>query len=1423
MSKKRVFRALSLLLAMCLLVAGVPMFASAANIDDVFTDPAFRAVICAELSINEGDTIDAGMEALLAALTDLDLSDQGVTDLSGLELLTGLTTLDLSGNALWNVTLPALPVLAALDVSNCSLRTLDYSQCASLTQANITAAGNYLTAFGQAAYAPAFITVGPIMPIIATNTLDLSSYVTIPSPNTPNKGFGDIVWTSSDPTVSFSGGVLSTTAATSGSVSVEGTIVGGNAPNDTMVYFNVNVVPIVGINGITLDGNPTAYEPGAGVLLNPVIDPANATYQTIEWSFVTNNIGASLSYIDPDEGTPLPANQAILSTPNDGDPVVVRATVKNDSGIVIYSKDFTFTSGFNPVEEIVYNGGNATLVNVPLQLDASAEGAGGTTPTYSEIEWVILSGPAGGAGITNGSTFTATKPGTYRLNAVVADGKAMGTDFSAMDDNPTPGTYFVEITVGTVDVLDIVGLPENASAGIELNLSGTAVAAGGDTPSYSEVKFALVGTPAGVTLNNGVFLAANPGTYQVTAYVENGANGGTQDFTKTFTIIVSIIPVNDIIGLPSGLEPGGTLSAAAVVVQPEAATYKTIVWDLVNTVQYPTTGVIVTGTAPNVTAVLDNASTGSFWLRATIAGGKADGTDFVKYFQVTVSSNPVNVLNAAPVSGSFPYTYTVNTAPVTVRSQIIGMNPSIPATAQDILWSVSRSDGGDTSTFDIDYVTSDGKEITFEAGLVGTYTLTATILNGMSGGGNFTRNFTVYVRNIAAKIDSISPAAITAKTATDITAAISPADATVQGVSWEVTVPGTTGITAADLNYAAGSKTVTVNAPKPGTMTLKAIILGGGAAGEDIEKEFKVTVTNIGIDSPSGITGLPNGTQVVAGSSFDLKTLSLSVSPSNATNKDVTDWRVINSNGTGASVADGVFTAAQRGNGTGIVICQARVAGGNANGTEYIQQFTIEVLNKAVTSVTPSPDPLTTTVGSPLTLAGNVIPADATKNKVTKWVVVDQNGTGAVITNNSSFKATAPGTATVQAIVAGGTETGGDFASAPITVTVYPQSVTGINGVKSVSNTLVSLALGGVSISPAATTFTSADINWTVTSAPAASSGNEIANNLSANAMFVPEVPGEYVLLATIANGKSPGVDFTKSFTIKVSNVPVTTIVGVPGVIRPADSPYELNDGSTSLFPANSTAYLLGKKASWSIADAGTTDAAVTPGGTFTVTKEGTVQLKATVEGGLADGSDFEKTFTVFISINDVMGIKDVTTTAVAGVPTPLQGTIDPPDASRTIEWFIFDAASTGATIENGVLTAPRAGIIVVEARIAGGNPNGTDFSKLYYIEITGTTNPDDDSPKQLPTTSLTVNVRKTATIDKSAIKGGIKSIYSADSKYASVDGNGTVTGKRRGSATIYYETTTGQWGQVNVKVTYNFWQWLLVIFLFGWIWLPLK
>ncbi len=94
--------------------------------------------------------------------------------------------------------------------------------------------------------------------------------------------------------------------------------------------------------------------------------------------------------------------------------------------------------------------------------------------------------------------------------------------------------------------------------------------------------------------------------------------------------------------------------------------------------------------------------------------------------------------------------------------------------------------------------------------------------------------------------------------------------------------------------------------------------------------------------------------------------------------------------------------------------------------------------------------------------------------------------------------------------------------------------------------------------------------------------------------------------------------------------------------------------------------------------------------------------------------------------------------------------------------------------------------------------------------------------PLVLSKAETTLNPRHSEKIFATG-NSSVVSWRSSNEKVATVSSDGTILAKSRGTTTITASTESGQSATMKVTVKYSFWQWLLVIFLFGWIWVPLK
>lgn len=98
---------------------------------------------------------------------------------------------------------------------------------------------------------------------------------------------------------------------------------------------------------------------------------------------------------------------------------------------------------------------------------------------------------------------------------------------------------------------------------------------------------------------------------------------------------------------------------------------------------------------------------------------------------------------------------------------------------------------------------------------------------------------------------------------------------------------------------------------------------------------------------------------------------------------------------------------------------------------------------------------------------------------------------------------------------------------------------------------------------------------------------------------------------------------------------------------------------------------------------------------------------------------------------------------------------------------------------------------------------------------------------KSVSVNDISLNYKDTTTITPSInADAGVKctvSYSSSNESVVSIDQIGTITARDTGNATIT-ATVTDEYGNTvndtcNVEVKYTWWQWIIVIVLFGWIW----
>ena len=235
----------------------------------------------------------------------------------------------------------------------------------------------------------------------------------------------------------------------------------------------------------------------------------------------------------------------------------------------------------------------------------------------------------------------------------------------------------------------------------------------------------------------------------------------------------------------------------------------------------------------------------------------------------------------------------------------------------------------------------------------------------------------------------------------DLKATVSPANASNKNVTWKSSNTSVATVTNGKVKaVGAGKTTITVTtADGSKTATCSVTVT---------EAEVRVT----------GVTLNRTSNTIYIGDSF---TLTATVAPTNATNKNVT-WKT--SNSVVATVTNGVVKGLKEG--TAIITVTTADGGKTASCTVTVKPRTI-----AVTGVSLSKTELTLTVGDSHTLTATVSPSNATNKNVT-W---RSSNTAVATVTNGVVKGLKEGTATITVTTADGGKT------ATCSVTVKPQEV----------------------------------------------------------------------------------------------------------------------------------------------------------------------------------------------------------------------------------------------------------------------------------------------------------------------------------------------------------------------------------------------
>jgi len=287
-------------------------------------------------------------------------------------------------------------------------------------------------------------------------------------------------------------------------------------------------------------------------------------------------------------------------------------------------------------------------------------------------------------------------------------------------------TFDVTVNAAHIPVTSITGVPTSVTAGTPLTLTGT-VNPSNATNRTVTWSIENAGT-TGATISGNTLRTTAAGSVTITATVANGT-APNSNYTQNFTVTVNAahVPVTSITGLPTTMTAGTPLTLTGMV-NPSNATNRTVTWSIANA---GATGATISGNTLRATAA------GTVTVRATVANGTAQNTDFVWDFAVAVTVAHVRISNITGI----PASMTAGT-PLQLNATV---NPS-NATYRTIIWSVVNA--GTTGA------TISGNNLNATA--AGTATIMATVVNGAAPGSDYTQNFTVTVNPLAPDVAGLN-------------------------------------------------------------------------------------------------------------------------------------------------------------------------------------------------------------------------------------------------------------------------------------------------------------------------------------------------------------------------------------------------------------------------------------------------------------------------------------------------------------------------------------------------------------------------------------------------------------------------------------------------------------------------------------------
>ncbi len=1019
------------------------------------------------------------------------------------------------------------------------------------------------------------------------------------------------------------------TAVYNGTVTARATANDGSDIYGTiLITISNQVVQVTGITVSGAGGLTSITTDDGSIQLSAEVLPANATNKTVTWSISS---GTGLATI----------NATGLLRAADNGTITVRATSNDGSG-VYGTLVITISNQILQVTSVIVTGagGANTIItnNGSLQMSAEALPLNATDKT---VTWSISNG-TGLATINPAGLVTAVGNGIVTVRATTNDGSGVF------------GTMVITISnqIVSVTVINVTGAGGSTTISadngtLQLNAEVLPV-----NSTDKTVTWTLVNGTGKATINTtGLVTALENGTVTARATSNNGSGVYGTMIISISNQIISVTSIN-ITGEGGAIiitSDNGTLQLRASVL-PANATYKTVIWSLVNG-----TGQAIINSTGLVTAV----SSGTVTVRATAN----DGSGVYSTLIITIKTSLIPVTGITVTGAGGIAAITIDNGSLQLSEGILPAN----ATDKTVAWSL---------------INGTGRAIINGTGLVvavdnGNVTAIATANDGSGVFGTLDliiSNQIVHVTDINVSGAGGATAITVDDGSLQMIAAALPSNATDNTIIWSI-VNGT--------GQAIINSSGIVTAVDNGNVTATATANDGsgvfGALVINISNQI-VPVTAISVSGEGGANSITTDDGSLQ--------LSAAVLPENATDKIVV-WSIVNATGQATINATGLVTAIEN----GTVMARATAN----DGTGFFGTMIINISNQLVpvTGITitgaGSITMITSDNGS-LQLSASVLPENSTDKTVT-WSLV--NGTDlATINTTGLVTAVDNGTITVRATANDGS---GVYGTLVITISNQFIPVTGITVAGSGGRTTITTDNGTlqliVSVLPA--NATNKIVTWSLVN----STGQATINT----AGRVTAIDNGTVIVSALAVDGS-GIYGTLEITISNQIMPVATVTvsGIGG-----ENTITTDNGSlqliTTVLPANAT----NKTVTWSLVNV-TGHASINSTGLVTAIDNGTVTVRATA----GDGSGVYGILDITIS-NQIVPVTGITVMGSGGATIitsdngslQLSAAIFPAYASnKTVTWSLVNGSGEAIINATGLVTAIVNGTITAMATANDGS-----------------------------------------------------------------------------------------------------------------------